>query len=69
MTNDPFLSSAKSLLLSAHPSTVDDENVAVDVVAGGTRKEECGAGNVVGLAPTSGWNAFEYLAIAGFVCL
>ena len=55
--------------LAAHPAAVDGEDGAGDVVAGGGGEEEGGAGEVVGLAPAAGGDAFEDLAVAGFVGL
>ena len=55
--------------LAAHPAAVYGEDGAGDVVAGGGAEEDGGAGEVFGLAPAAGGDAFEDLAVAGFVGL
>src|SRR5271163_195181 len=55
--------------LSAHPSAVDGEDGAGDVVAGGRAEVEGGACEVFGLAPAGGGDAVEDLAVASLVGL
>ena len=55
--------------LAAHPASVYGEDCSCDVIAcGGAEKESC-SGEVLRLAPAGGGDAFEDLAVAGFVCL
>ena len=56
-------------MLSAHPAAIYGENSAGDVIAGGRTEVEGGACDVFRLAPASGGDALEDLAIAGFVGL
>ena len=55
--------------LAAHPAAVYGEDGSGDVVAGGGAEEEGGSGEVLGLAPAGGGDAFEDLAVAGLVGL
>jgi hypothetical protein len=55
--------------LAAHPTAVDREDRAGDVVACRGAEEEGCSGEVGGLAPATGGDAFEDLAVAGLVGL
>ena len=55
--------------LPAHPSTVDGENMTVEVIARGRRKEDCGSGEIFRLTPPTCGNTFEDLPVAGLVGL
>src|SRR3569832_1157124 len=46
-----------------------EQHVAVHVVTRARGKKDCGAGDLVGIAPASRGNAFKDLAVARFVSL
>src|SRR6185369_4815066 len=54
---------------SAHPASVDDEDMAIHVVTRTRREKYRRAGDVFWFAPASGGNALEDLAVACFVGL
>ena len=57
------------LLSSSQPASVDDEYVAVNVIAGARGEEDGGAGDVFRIAPAARRNSFENLSVARFVSL
>src|SRR5438105_389784 len=55
--------------LASHPAAVYDQNVAVDIIAGGGAKKYSSAADVCRFSPLAGGNAFQYLPIAGLIAL
>src|SRR5258708_10319530 len=54
---------------SAHPSAVNHEHMAVNVITRRGRKKHGGSTNVVRFSPSRRWDAFENLAVANFIAL
>lgn len=64
---DPLLRGKNILLLSSHPSSINNDNLTTDISTGPTRQPYHRPLEVFRLAPSSGRNPFENLSRAGLI--
>src|SRR5262249_22035970 len=55
------------IISPSHPTAVDDQRVAIQIIARSRRKKHSGTGKIARFTPAAGRNSLKYLAVTRFI--